>query len=118
MSDLPDEKKMPRRLKGRWLRALRSGKYKQCTGELRRRDEFCCLGVLCDVIDPKSWRKPVANSYEQKRHTNGELLPAHVMKLTGIDANTAWSLSLKNDGLPSKPRMSFKQIASWIEKNL
>ena len=29
--------------------ALRSGKYKQCTGALRKDDGFCCLGVACDV---------------------------------------------------------------------
>ncbi len=41
----------------KWAEALRSGKYAQCTGKLRKRadlegapDRFCCLGVLCDVV--------------------------------------------------------------------
>lgn len=33
----------------KWLAALRSGSYRQGRGKLRRGDEFCCLGVLCDL---------------------------------------------------------------------
>lgn len=40
----------------RWVRALRSGRYRQTTGKLRARNKagnatnnFCCLGVLCDL---------------------------------------------------------------------
>jgi hypothetical protein len=32
-----------------WVNALRSGKYKQGKGNLRRGNKFCCLGVLCDL---------------------------------------------------------------------
>jgi len=32
-----------------WVDALRSGEYKQGTGKLARRGEFCCLGVLCEL---------------------------------------------------------------------
>jgi hypothetical protein len=39
-----------------WLEALRSGNYKQGKVELRTlNNEFCCLGVLVDVIDPTAW---------------------------------------------------------------
>lgn len=34
----------------KWVEALRSGKYKQGVGMLRNaKDEYCCLGVLCDI---------------------------------------------------------------------
>lgn len=34
-----------------WVETLRSGKYKQGTFVLRdRKDKFCCLGVLCDIV--------------------------------------------------------------------
>lgn len=37
--------------KVRWLEALRSGRYPQGTDMLRTSyDEYCCLGVLCDVV--------------------------------------------------------------------
>lgn len=34
-----------------WIEALRSGEYKQGEGALHNNitDEYCCLGVLCDV---------------------------------------------------------------------
>lgn len=35
----------------RWVAALRSGKYIQGGGALKtKRDRYCCLGVLCDVV--------------------------------------------------------------------
>ena len=42
------------------LDALRSGKYLQGTGQLRFDDNFCCLGVACDIYkennpDRASW---------------------------------------------------------------
>lgn len=42
-------------LKTRWLEALRSGEYKQGRAYLRKDDKFCCLGVLCDLIDSTQW---------------------------------------------------------------
>ncbi|MCU1305127.1 MAG: hypothetical protein JWQ87_5411 [Candidatus Sulfotelmatobacter sp.] len=32
-----------------WVRALRSGKYKQGVGALKREGHYCCLGVLCEL---------------------------------------------------------------------
>lgn len=36
-------------IKKQWVAALRSGEYKQGKSALRFGDEFCCLGVLCDL---------------------------------------------------------------------
>jgi hypothetical protein len=33
-----------------WTAALRSGKYKQRTGTLRYGDQYCCLGVACELL--------------------------------------------------------------------
>lgn len=35
--------------RAKWIKALRSGEYKQTTGALRDNEGFCCLGVLCDI---------------------------------------------------------------------
>lgn len=49
-------------LKSAWLKALRSGDYPQGTGQLRNSDdEFCCLGVLCDVVE---WVTPIEVVWE------------------------------------------------------
>jgi len=52
-------------LKQKWLEALRSGNYEQAIGllcqyEMREGQVvprgYCCLGVLCDVMDPTKWK--------------------------------------------------------------
>lgn len=40
---------MKRRIKRDWIRALKSGEYKQGKERLRRAGRYCCLGVLCDL---------------------------------------------------------------------
>lgn len=55
-------------LMNKWILALRSGEYAQTRGVLRRDSEhafdttigpgYCCLGVLCDVLDPSRWVTP------------------------------------------------------------
>lgn len=36
-----------------WIKALRSGDYKQTIGKLQNEFGFCCLGVACDLFIPK-----------------------------------------------------------------
>jgi hypothetical protein len=35
-----------------WLKALRSGKYKQAKNSLQNAYGYCCLGVACDILIP------------------------------------------------------------------
>lgn len=42
-------------LMDKWLVALRSGEYEQCTGWLRRDNCFCVAGLLCEVYDNTRW---------------------------------------------------------------
>ncbi len=44
-------------IKAKWIEALESGRYKKGKGYLRKEDEFCCLGVLCDIHDPSRWEQ-------------------------------------------------------------
>ena len=54
---------MDANLKAQWVAALRSGEYDQGHGALKlkwrgvkgQRSFYCCLGVLCDLIDPDGW---------------------------------------------------------------
>lgn len=50
---------MNEEIKNEWVTALRSGKYKQGKGCLRKSvNEFCTLGVLCDLYaqsNNKTW---------------------------------------------------------------
>lgn len=48
-----EEQKRHRKL---WIEALESGKYKQGRNRLRsEEDEFCCLGVLCNICPDVEW---------------------------------------------------------------
>jgi hypothetical protein len=49
----------------KWVKALRSGKYKQSKGSLQVYGGFCCLGVACSVFVP---------SDKLRRHPNGDIL--------------------------------------------
>lgn len=39
----------------RWITALESGDYQQTTGTLKDETGYCCLGVVCNLIDPTAW---------------------------------------------------------------
>jgi hypothetical protein len=43
--------------KALWVERLRSGKYRQTREKLAspKVKACCCLGVLCDVVDPMGW---------------------------------------------------------------
>lgn len=42
--------KLDPKVKEQWVAELRSGKYKQGKGNLRKGDRYCCLGVLCEHV--------------------------------------------------------------------
>lgn len=85
----------------KWVRALRSGKYKQTKGRLERVNgvnRFCCLGVACDLFNksvPKSKRLERTIVGKNGRYGNEEdLLPGVVKKWLGLSANDG---SIDND---------------------
>ena len=97
---------MDKKLKAKWVKALRSGGYLQGKQYLKQTDDgvnysYCCLGVLKE-IEPKTRRK-----------VDMELLGPSC----GIDIDTQHELAAMNDGLEQKQK-GFRAIANWIEKNL
>lgn len=98
-----------------WSEALRSGKYKQTKRRLRKKDSFCCLGVLCDLSSLGKWSK------EETYGGNGfdalGFLPQSVMDWSGMENELGeyghfqdQSLSRQNDC-----GKSFSQIADTID---
>ena len=121
---------MNKKIKKKWVKALRSGEYVQgrqylCVpkGEY---DEFCCLGVLCDLIardkDSKSpsWRRKrvfrymaddlIVLAFGYKHDTPTEAFRRKV----GLDKDEQDELIEMNDN----QNRSFKEIADYIEVNL
>lgn len=97
----------------KWVKALRSGKYKQAQGALQTRDGYCCLGVLCDISKISYFTA----GYYLKDH---EFPPAEVQEYAGLQTKNGYftksngnteTLSVLNDG-----GHSFKYIARIIER--
>lgn len=99
---------MDKKLKMKWLKALRSGKYKQTTGTLHGGDAYCCLGVLACVANLKISRD--GDQIVVNRRGRGY---APIEDLVGGEGKTL-DLWRKNDG----QKWSFKRIAAFIEKRL
>jgi len=116
---------MNRDIRDRWTAALRGGRYEQTTGRLSwgtiTEQEFCCLGVLCDL-----------HSAETGEQWNGDTyllqdvgLPQEVLEWAGlppdddtvevdlkVDNGTTNLACLNDDG------ESFETIADIIEEEL
>lgn len=104
--------KMPPDVKAKWLEALRSGRYKQGQGELRTVDNcFCCLGVLCDVLDPNGWNDQRDHEYDNDI-SGGSL--SLTMNHNFVGVGDEGTLIEMND----TEHKSFAQIADYIESNL
>lgn len=94
-----------------WVKALRSGTYKQGGGHLRDGENYCCLGVLADIN-----KCPIKNEYilnESMRLSCGLKSQCGRMKTSIMVEDRSWdSLSSANDD-----GSTFEQIADHIEKH-
>lgn len=111
-----------------WVRALRSGKYKQARESLRNGDGYCCLGVACDlymkhVSHRDAWKSPTLGYSWYKAFGVDSVLPANVRKWLGLETSTG---TLKNsiyfNGIKTTKLswcndigMDFDRIADLIE---
>lgn len=97
-----------------WLSALRSGDYEQRQGRLRSSDNhYCCLGVLCDIIDPYRWKQE-GDHYSWDHHSG--TLPYSIRETQGFDNDIGGRpghslVSLNDNGIP------FTTIAERLEVN-
>ncbi len=100
-------------LKQRWVAALRSGQYEQGTDYLvsehpdAGRAQYCCLGVLCELLQPNS-------DWGSLRDEGAEQLSNQACENLDIPYNEMTKLTLLND----IQKRSFSQIADYIEANL
>jgi hypothetical protein len=108
----------------KWVEALRSGNYKQGHFGLRytndKIDEFCCLGVLCDISGQGEWHKDnflINDSSFQQYERKAGLLPNKVMEWAGIQTPDCKIYKDSLIALNDNKDYSFDQIAHYIEKN-
>lgn len=119
---------MDKRLKAKWIKALRSGRYKQADQELKNADGYCCLGVLCTVAgarwvgDQFGLPEPMLDG-KSLRKTDEDRLSLRFRREVGLTKRREDILIGLNDGHYDKrgvwhEPMSFREIAAHIEKHL
>ena len=119
-----------------WVAQLRSGKYAQVKNHLHQGEGYCCLGVLCDIVDSKLWKPsesssvfsfngvsimtpPRMESFEfGLRRSNGTFEPndAFFEKFPKVAVSEAWR-NFKSIALTdlNDEGFSFAEIADIIE---
>lgn len=121
---------MNKKIKKKWLAALRSGKYKQAKGKLRRsipntsQYKHCCLGVLCDIYRKETGK----GEFNSTGHyvIDGEygygILPEAVRDWAGL---TRSNPEVKYGGgnmciasVNDMEKVGFERIADLIEESL
>jgi hypothetical protein len=115
---------MKERVKNKWVKALRSGEYKQghnrlLTVDYNSDESFCCLGVLCEIHAQETggyWKDGVGTwEYSNK----SDILPDSVREWSGVrDANgRAAGLNRSLAFINDSGQHDFNQIADVIEKH-
>ena len=95
---------MNKTIKRKWVKALRSGRYRQTQLTLKNRHGYCCLGVLRQLMHRGS---ELADPHES-------LLAEKHLKECGLLNSQQQKLAYLNDD----EDQTFPEIAGWIEKNL
>lgn len=88
--------------KTNWIEALRSGKYEQTQGTLKRDQKYCCLGVLQEITgcEPGNTLNGKASTSVIDPEFLSSIIQGELIELNDCD------------------KKSFTEIADWIEKNL
>lgn len=116
---------MDKEIKIKWLEALRSGKYIKGRNCLRKTTvidgitSYCCLGVLCDIVNPDAWKQrnvltsDAVQTIVISSHLNETGLPAFEIKEScQLNIRKCQTLAHMNDD-----GKSFEEIAKYIEEN-
>jgi hypothetical protein len=99
----------------KWIRALKSGKYRQTKDHLRTNYGFCCLGVACDLaVKAKVIPAPEKEGGQYYYDNAGAVLPRPVQTWLGLRTNSGRFgqkslMDLNDEG------KRFKTIARIIE---
>lgn len=104
---------MTKEIKAKFLEALRSGDYKQHTGQLRdwNSNKYCCLGIYCLVRGLQisdDGRQVVGNEEDKYPLLNYDPLNEE------LGQENVRQMYVLND----REKKSFAEIADWVEENI
>lgn len=125
----------PTEARQKWVEALRSSEFGQCVGQLRENDEFCCLGVGCEVFRRAEglgeWVETAGDvkNFSIFHKTESGCLPGIVKDWLGLaedsgdlidvlDVDEDFSNDYSLIDLNDNDRLNFDQIADVIDANL
>lgn len=105
----------------KWYDALRSGKYKQVRGKLRKRLEgggygYCCLGVACKVLGVKM-SGPEYLPIEAAKALFGDTNRERCDPLLLVNGTSIYASLLNDYGTDGRKPWNFKRIAAAIREN-
>jgi len=105
--------KLPKRFKERWVKALRSGKYKQTAGRLYNKEEdgYCCLGVACAIsrVSKNNLRGYIPRNIKKKLP---ESFPKILLETDDMGTTVRKLIRMNDNG------KSFKYISYYIDRYL
>jgi hypothetical protein len=109
---------MKKAIADKWVKALRSGDYKQSTGRLRSSDDkFCCLGVLCN-IHAQTYPKHAAAQEDSSLYDGCSAYPPEsVLNWAGLKNNEGNFGEINSLAEMNDQGASFREISDIIENN-
>lgn len=125
--------KMNKKVKAKWVKALKSGEFKQGKNTLKNNGKYCCLGVLCELYRKETgkgkWKRTTGGpaskiaDFHLSDKDIGFGLPANgVCDWAGLKSKDPLlgksTAANHNDGTQGVKPKSFKQIAALINKYL
>lgn len=93
---------MDAKLKADWVKALRSGEYRQTAGQFELDGKFCALGVLCRVLGEPATRVDDFGPINNWRVIYPHLTHAQYTRVYSVNDNGC----------------SFAEVASYIEARI
>lgn len=104
-----------------WVAALRSGNYKQGNSWLRVNDLYCCLGVLCDLVNPRAWERQhndiIFYHGGKQCFPDSDIYDA-IATASGVSYGRIDSLFKELSDLNDEEGLTFNEIADVIEREL
>ena len=98
----------------KWIKALRSGDYDQTKKCLQDEKGYCCLGVACEVLIPKSKQQKYSSSdFLQGLSPFNQIHSPRWLKYISVEIAKLYGVSLMN--LNDKHNYTFNDIADLLE---
>jgi hypothetical protein len=110
----------------RWLAALRSGRYEQGKGFLQKGNQYCCLGVACDIFADRFDISKIKDGDITLYNHSRQRLPPQLIAALGLrDAIGMFSGPIQYGdcvlqalaGMNDSGKFTFAEIADFIEQH-